>query len=33
MMGEMACARCGLRVCETLLVRFGLLRMEDVDVA
>lgn len=33
MMGEMACARCGLRVCETLLVRFGLLRMEGVDVA
>lgn len=33
MTGEMACARCGLRVCETLLVRFGLLRMEDVDVA
>lgn len=33
MTGEMACARCGLRVCETLLVRFGLLRMEGVDVA
>ena len=33
MTGEMACACCGLRVCETLLVRFGLLRMEDVDVA
>lgn len=33
MTGEMAYARCGLRVCETLLVRFGLLRMEDVDVA
>lgn len=33
MTGEMDCARCGLRVCETLLVRFGLLRMEDVDVA
>ena len=33
MTGEMACARCGLRVCETLLVRFGLLRMDGVDVA
>lgn len=33
MTGEISCARCGLRVCETLLVRFGLLRMEDVDVA
>lgn len=33
MTGEMACARCGLRVCETLLVRFGLLRMEGADVA
>ena len=33
MTGEMACTRCGLRVCETLLVRLGLLRMEGVDVA
>ena len=33
MMGEMECARCGLRVCETLLVRLGLLRMEGVDAA
>lgn len=33
MMGEMACARCGLRVCETLLVRLGLLRMEGVDAS
>lgn len=33
MTGEPACARCGLRVCETLLVRLGLLRMEGVDVA
>lgn len=33
MTGEMACARCGLRVCETLLVRFGLLRMEGVDTS
>ena len=33
MAGEMDCARCGLRVCETLLVRLGLLRMEGVDVA
>lgn len=30
MMGEMACTRYWLRVCETLLVRFGLLRMEGV---
>lgn len=33
MMGEMACARCGLRVCETLLVHLGLLRMEGVDAS
>ena len=33
MTGELGCARCGLRVCETLLVRLGLLRMEGVDVA
>lgn len=33
MTGEMACARCGLCVCETLLVHLGLLRMEGVDVA
>lgn len=33
MTGEMDCARYWLRVCETLLVRFGLLRMEGVDVA
>lgn len=33
MTGEMECARCGLRVCETLLVRLGLLRMEGVDAA
>lgn len=33
MTGEMACARCGLRVCETLLVHFGLLRMEGVDAS
>lgn len=33
MTGEMACARCGLRVCETMLVRFGLLRMEGVDAS
>lgn len=33
MTGEMDCARCGLRVCETLLVRLGLLRMEGVDAA
>lgn len=33
MTGEMACARCGLRVCETLLVRLGLLRMEGVDAS
>lgn len=33
MTGEMACARCGLRVCETLLVRFGLLRMEGFDAS
>ena len=33
MTGEMDCARCGLRVCETLLVRLGLLRMEGVNVA
>ena len=33
MTGELDCARCGLRVCETLLVRLGLLRMEGVDVA
>lgn len=33
MMGKMTCARCGLRVCETLLVRFGLLRMEGVDAS
>lgn len=33
MMGEMACARCGLRLCETLLVHLGLLRMEGVDAS
>lgn len=33
MTGEMACARCGLRVCETLFVRLGLLRLGGVDVA
>ena len=33
MTGEMACARCGVRVCETLLVRLGLLRMEGVDAS
>lgn len=33
MTGEMAYARCGLRVCETLPVHLGLLRMEGVDVA
>lgn len=33
MMGEMACALYWLRVCETLLVRFGLLRMEGVDAS
>ena len=33
MTGEMACARCELRVCETLPVHLGLLRMEGVDVA
>ena len=33
MMGKMTCARCGLRVCETLLVHLGLLRMEGVDAA
>lgn len=32
-MGEMVCARCGLRVCETLLVHLGLLRMEGVDAS
>ncbi len=33
MTGEMACARCGLRVCETLLVRFGLLHTEGIDAS
>lgn len=33
MMGKMACARYWLRVCETLPVHLGLLRMEGVDVA
>ncbi len=33
MTGKMACARCGLRVCETLLVHLGLLRMEGVDAS
>lgn len=33
MTGEMACARCGLRVCETLPVHLGLLRMEGVDAS
>ena len=33
MTGERAGGRCGVRVCETLLVRLGLLRMEDGDVA
>lgn len=33
MTGEMDCARCGLRVCETLLVHLGLLRMEGVDAS
>lgn len=33
MTGEMACARCGLRACETLLVPLGLLRMEGVDAS
>ncbi len=33
MTGEMACALYWLRVCETLLVCLGLLRMEGVDVA
>ena len=32
MTGEMACARCGLRVCETLPVHLGLLRMEGVEM-
>lgn len=30
---EMICARCGLRACETLLMRLGLLRMEGVDAS
>lgn len=29
---EMACARCGLRACETLLMRLGLLHTEGVEV-
>ena len=33
MMGKMTCALYWLRVCETLLGRFGLLRREGVDVA
>ncbi len=33
MTGEMACARCGLRVCGTLLVHLGLLRMDGVDAS
>lgn len=33
MMGKMTCALYWLRVCETLLVRLGLLRMEGVNVA
>ena len=33
MMGKMTCARCGLRLCETLLVHLGLLRMEGVDAS
>ena len=33
MTGKMACACCGLRVCETLLVHLGLLRMEGVDAS
>lgn len=33
MTGEISCARCGLRVCETLPARLGLLRMEGVDAS